>query len=181
MQESAITMTFIMPSEYTAETLPQPVDEWIKIENVGEYTVAVIKFTWSLTEARADKFERKLRDLCERDKVRLASTRVVAGYNPPWAIPFLRTNEVQIPVVEESSCDYLDKGSFNFCTCDTSPNFRAFKVQLKYASDRTSPYKPSCSLMSATPRSSSIRAPNSASRGSILKWHPRFRQLRYRE
>lgn len=38
--------------------------------------------------------------LLKADGVAVAGPWVYAGYNPPWTVPFLRTNEIHVPVVD---------------------------------------------------------------------------------
>ena len=91
------TMTFSMPSKFTLETLPEPIDERIKIEKVEEKLIAAINFSGRWNESILEKNTNKLKEWMKNfQEYQLASTPMFAGYNPPWTLPFLRRNEMLI-------------------------------------------------------------------------------------
>jgi len=92
---------FIMPAEYTMETLPKPVDKHISILQKPSYKVAVARFSGFATEGALESNEKDLLRWMT-DKALKAGTDipVYAFYNPPWTLPFLRRNEVMIPVAD---------------------------------------------------------------------------------
>jgi len=91
------TMTFSMPSKFTLETLPVPIDERIKIEKVEEKLVAALTFSgfWNETK-NAQKGLELTEWLKSYKEYQLTSPPMFAGYNPPWTLPFLRRNEMLI-------------------------------------------------------------------------------------
>lgn len=99
MQQNSdsFTMTFSMPSEFTMENLPEPIDERIKFEQVPTKIVASYQFTWLLSKERNEKKVAELREWLKKHPNYTAELNYsYAGYNPPWTIPFLRRNEVHI-------------------------------------------------------------------------------------
>lgn len=103
-EESTIKMSFVMPSKFTSvDELPVPKDAKVQLEEVPAYKVAVIKFSGSFAEASFKKHEQLLREAVAKDGEYKLSTNpddvIVAGYNPPWCLPWCKTNEVHIPVV----------------------------------------------------------------------------------
>ena len=91
-------MSFIMPAEYTSiAQLPVPLDSSVTLEEVPEYSSAVIQFSGWATVARAAAKETQLRAWCARDGVTLEGAASLAQYNPPWTLLW-RTNEVMINV-----------------------------------------------------------------------------------
>ncbi|PKA52486.1 Heme-binding-like protein [Apostasia shenzhenica] len=97
--EGAVTMQFVLPSKYgRAEEAPRPTDDRVRIKEEGERKYGVVRFSGVATdEVVADKVE-KLRRSLERDGCKVIGEHVLARYNPPWTLPFLRTNEIMIPV-----------------------------------------------------------------------------------
>ncbi|MFT5436636.1 MAG: hypothetical protein ACI840_001284 [Ulvibacter sp.] len=91
-------ISFVMPSEYTIETLPTPNDSRVVIKEVPSRKVAVKRFTWSASESSVKKQEEALLSALGRDGIETVGTINVARYNPPWTIPFMLRNEVQIEV-----------------------------------------------------------------------------------
>lgn len=91
-------MAFVMPSEFSMDTTPLPLDSRVKIEEVPSRLVAVLRFSGSWSEAH---FEEKTKELLrELSNVKMATVGSVFSmlYNPPFTPGFLRKNEVAIEV-----------------------------------------------------------------------------------
>jgi SOUL heme-binding protein len=100
----AWTMTFSMPSKFTLETLPRPIDERIQIERIEEKFIAAIKFSGLWSESKNAEIAEELKEWLKRFKgYQLASPPMFAGYNPPWTLPFLRRNEMLIELKKTES------------------------------------------------------------------------------
>jgi len=91
-------ISFVMPSEYTLETLPIPNDSRVSIKEVPSHKVAVKRFAWSASESAVKAQEEELLAALARDGVEIVGAINVARYNPPWTMPFMLRNEVQIEV-----------------------------------------------------------------------------------
>ena len=89
---------FVMPKQYTLETLPKPNNPQVKLLAVGPQKLAVIRFTGFVSE---EKVQEKTTELMawikSRNEVPLGNPRL-ARYNPPWSIPWMRRNEILIPI-----------------------------------------------------------------------------------
>lgn len=99
-QESAggWRMAFVMPAEYTPESLPLPLDPLIEIRQVTGKKVAVIRYSGSLS---ADIIQQKTEALSQwltQQGIKMLSPARSAAYDPPWTIPALRRNEVHIDI-----------------------------------------------------------------------------------
>jgi len=91
--ESRQTVAFVMPSKYTLETLPRPVNEEVKLRVVEGEKVAVLKFSWWASEVRFMEKRAELEEALKRDGLEAVEFRN-AQYNPPWTPPFMNRNEV---------------------------------------------------------------------------------------
>lgn len=93
-------MSFSMPNKYSLENLPRPVDERIKIVKVPTQTVAVLQYSglFSNIQKRMQKELKLLSWLEDNKKFKQSGKPFYAGYDPPFTIPFLRRNEVLVPV-----------------------------------------------------------------------------------
>ena len=99
---SSYVMSFMMPSKYSIDSLPKPIDSDILFETVPKRQVAVIRYTWTGNAKRNSNKAIELEDwLASLSKYKIQSAAMFAGYNPPWTIPFLRRNEMHIVVVEK--------------------------------------------------------------------------------
>ena len=91
---------FVMPAEFTPETLPVPSDPRITVREVPDQIAAAKTFTGRWTERI---YQEQLADL--RRAVGLASLEIIgpprfARFDPPWTPWFLRHNEVVVPVAD---------------------------------------------------------------------------------
>ncbi len=96
--DDAHVVAFIMPGEYTLDTLPKPKSDRIQIREIPARTVAVIRFSLTGKHAQMLEKENKLREALERDGVEVTGPPTYARYDPPWTVPVLRRNEVMLPV-----------------------------------------------------------------------------------
>ena len=96
--KQAWRMVFVLPAKYNSEKAPPPVDSNVVVKTVGEKRFAVVRFSGLLSEKKFDKNTEKLKDWIKGKGYRPLSKPLLAGYNPPWTLPFLRRNEVLIEV-----------------------------------------------------------------------------------
>lgn len=92
-------MAFVLPKSFSAATAPVPTDERIKVEDVAARHVAVHTFSGLATESSAAKKAAMLQDSLEKAGYTIKDTGYeLARYNPPFTLPFLRTNEIWFSV-----------------------------------------------------------------------------------
>ncbi|WP_455196961.1 SOUL family heme-binding protein [Kaarinaea lacus] len=98
--EGAWKMSFSMPSEYTMQSLPKPLDPQVSLVKVPATKFAVIRFSGSFDdlEKRRSKSEELSKWLATQPQYKKMSEPVFAGYDPPFTLPFLRRNEVMIEI-----------------------------------------------------------------------------------
>lgn len=92
------TISFVLPSKYTLETLPAPNNSNVLLTEVPTRTVAVLRFNWYATESRVDKKQARLEELIVKDGLVANGAIQVAQYNPPFSMPLIRRNEIIIPI-----------------------------------------------------------------------------------
>ena len=97
------SITFLMPSQYTMQTLPAPVDERVYLREVTERLMAAITYSGTWSRKRYELHKEKLLDWMRDKQLEQAGEPVYARYNPPFTLWFLRRNEVLIPVRENES------------------------------------------------------------------------------
>ncbi len=99
-RESSVsrTVAFVLPSEYTIETLPTPTSERVILREVPGMKYAVRRFTWWPSEARIEQHTQTLLAKLEQDGYQVAGSATTAYYNTPWSAPFLLRNEILIPI-----------------------------------------------------------------------------------
>jgi hypothetical protein len=89
-------ITFLMPSKYTLETLPQPTDTRIRLRTEEMSSVAAIRYSGFWSRSRYDDHEHKLREWIDQRGLEPISEPVWARYDPPFMPWFLRRNEILI-------------------------------------------------------------------------------------
>jgi hypothetical protein len=91
-------MAFVMPSELTLETTPEPLDNHVKIEQLPARTMAVLRFSGSWSENHFEAKTRELLDDLSKAKIKTIGGVFAMLYNPPFIPSFLRRNEVAVEV-----------------------------------------------------------------------------------
>ena len=94
--EGSTTMSFVMPSQYSMETLPQPVNEQVIIEEVPEADYAVLRFSGLTPENRVLAHYQILLQALEEQGLNHAESYTLSQYNPPWTPWFMRRNEIWV-------------------------------------------------------------------------------------
>ena len=96
------TMAFSMPSKYTMDTLPKPVDDRVTLVEVPERTVAVVRFSGSFNDSdnRAVSLGQLTQWLNDQSKYKTVGQPFFAGYDPAFTLPFLRRNEVLVEITQ---------------------------------------------------------------------------------
>lgn len=89
---------FVMPSKYTMETLPKPVNSKVALIEVPATRFAVIRFSGFAGQDSLDAHEAELRAFMAERGLTATSEPQYAFYNAPWTLPFMRRNEVMIEV-----------------------------------------------------------------------------------
>lgn len=99
----AWTIGFVMPAEYTLATLPLPKDPRVTIREVAGRRVAVVVYSGLSGENEVRSQTTALQAWMNRMGLAAAGSPVVARYDPPWTLPMLRRNEIQIEVAPQAS------------------------------------------------------------------------------
>lgn len=89
---------FIMPKKYDLETLPKPHSEKIRLVSFPAKRFAVIRFSGLVSDENIKQHTEELRNYCLAEKLLLIGDILLAFYNPPWTLPFLRRNEIMIEI-----------------------------------------------------------------------------------
>ena len=89
---------FMMEQSYTEDTLPAPVDESVRLVAVSAGYVAVREFRGGRSERRFRGAESTLTQALARDGIEVTGPAQLAVYSGPLTPPFLKRNEVLVPV-----------------------------------------------------------------------------------
>ncbi len=89
---------FTMPSKYTMDTIPKPVDPRVLLKIIPSKKVAVLRYSGFWSEEKYKEKLAMLRKNLLEDKIKTMGEPVFARYNPPFQLWFLRRNEIWIEV-----------------------------------------------------------------------------------
>ena len=93
-----MTMSFVVPSKYTLDSLPIPHNDRVQLVEVLGYKVAVYQFTRWTPEKRVTRLTEQLREKLQRDDLPSDGIDQLMRYNPPFTAPFMRRNEIVINI-----------------------------------------------------------------------------------
>jgi len=91
-------LKFVLPASLAIETAPQPTDPRLTLKHTPEKLVAAISYSGLWSENAYQEQVTQLQSWLASKQYKSTSLPSFAGYDPPWALPFLRRNEVLIDV-----------------------------------------------------------------------------------
>jgi len=91
-------IAFVMPSEYTLDTLPQPLDPKVLLKEIPPRRMAAITYSGTWSKRRYEEKKALLELFIKKQGLKRIGEPVFARYNPPFMPWFMRRNEVLIPV-----------------------------------------------------------------------------------
>ena len=90
------TVSFVMPAEYTMESIPKPINSQVQLRQIPAVKKAVISFTGFYNAQKVADKTLELEQWMKARNLHPSGAPNFARYNPPWTLPFLRRNEVMI-------------------------------------------------------------------------------------
>jgi SOUL heme-binding protein len=97
INDSASTMSFVMPSVYNQENLPKPNDANVTIKKIPDEYVAAIKFGGYASESDIKLNTEKLETALKAASISYYGNFRFLGYNAPYQL-FSRRNEIIVSV-----------------------------------------------------------------------------------
>jgi len=98
MADNQWRITFMMPSEYSLDDLPKPLDTRVTLKQEPGRLVAALKYSGTWSQSRYEEKKVILEDFIARRGLNPVGEPIWARYDPPFKPWFLRRNEVLIPV-----------------------------------------------------------------------------------
>ena len=96
--EGKYVVSFMMPSKYTMETLPEPLDANVKLRTTPAYKAAAFRYSGSWSQKRYLEHRNLLNNFIKRKGLKIIGEDIFARYDPPFQLWFIRRNEVLFPV-----------------------------------------------------------------------------------
>lgn len=96
--ESGWAVSFMMPAEYTIDTLPRPSDERVRLREIPAHHMASVRYSGRWTDSNYQEHLAELKAWVEARGLVITGEPVWARYNGPFTPWFLRRNEILLPV-----------------------------------------------------------------------------------
>ncbi len=96
--EQGEVVAFMLPSKYTLATAPKPTDPRVRVREVPERLMAVVRYSGRWTDKNYEERKRVLLAGLERVDAESIGEVQSALYDAPYMPPFMRRNEVMIEV-----------------------------------------------------------------------------------
>ncbi len=85
---------FMMPSSYSLDTLPRPLDDKISLLTEDAKKTVAIRFSGTWGKRNLEKHKKKLLEYVRKENIAVRGEAIYAFYNAPFMPPFLRRNEI---------------------------------------------------------------------------------------
>ena len=96
--ENKWIISFLMPSKYTMETIPEPLDQDVTLREINPRIIAAFRYSGSWSKKRYEANKARLEKFISDKQLKVIGEPIFARYDPPFQLWFLRRNEVLIPV-----------------------------------------------------------------------------------
>lgn len=87
---------FVMPAGQSVEMLPKPNNADVKLITMPKKEYVVIRFAGLNTDSNMQRHLEHLLAYVKENKLQTIGNPIMAYYNPPWILPFLRRNEIML-------------------------------------------------------------------------------------
>ena len=96
--EGNYVVSFLMPSKYTMETLPEPLDPNVRLRALPARKMAAMRYSGSWSRKKYEAKKALLKEFIQKKGLTVTGPDIFARYDPPFQLPFLRRNEVLFEV-----------------------------------------------------------------------------------
>ena len=93
-----VSTEFVMPTNYSEDTLPKPANPRVKIKKTERKLTASVTFSGTTSAKKIREHQKQLLAWIENKNMKPLGNFRLARYNPPFVPPFLRRNEILIDI-----------------------------------------------------------------------------------
>jgi len=93
---------FILPGDYSLQSLPKPRDPRIQLATLPPTRFAVVRFSGLARDPDVARSTADLKAFVESHHLKASGPAELARYNPPWIPWFMRRNEIWVPLAPAS-------------------------------------------------------------------------------
>jgi hypothetical protein len=92
------SVSFLMPSKYTMESLPEPLNSNVRLREIPAQKIAAVRYSGSWSKKKYEAQKILLEEFIKNKGLRIIGEDIFARYDPPFQLWFLKRNEVLFPV-----------------------------------------------------------------------------------
>jgi hypothetical protein len=89
---------FVMPSQYTLNTIPKPNNKAVSLREVPEKYVVVLKYSGFNTASKVQRLSDEAIAWSNTKGMKILGLPQLARYDPPWTLPMFRRNEIMVEI-----------------------------------------------------------------------------------
>ena len=97
INDKGSSMSFVMPSQYTLDKLPRPVDSRVELHESAAVYMAAIEFGGYANDEKIKQYADRLLEALNRNGIKTIGNPTFLGYNAPYEL-IGRKNEVVIAI-----------------------------------------------------------------------------------
>ena len=101
LSDSGSSISFVMPSQYRKDELPEPNSDQVKIVSQSPVLLAVLQFKGFASEQKIIQYRDQLLGILKTNNIKVKSDLFYMGYNAPWDV-VNRRNEVAFQIEKDS-------------------------------------------------------------------------------
>lgn len=98
LEDDAWKVRFVMPADFNLKTLPKPNNPDISFITLPKKKYVVIKFSGGSSDENLKSHLNELLAYISNHKIETTGQPIMAFYNPPWILPWLRRNEIMFEI-----------------------------------------------------------------------------------
>jgi len=89
---------FVMPSQYTLNTIPKPKNKAVNLREVPEKYVLVLTYSGFNSAAKVQRLSDEALAWSNANGMKVIGSPQLAKYDPPWTLPMFRRNEIMVDI-----------------------------------------------------------------------------------
>ncbi len=97
-QQQAWTIRFVMPRDFSLAKAPKPDDQSIRMHETPATRFAVLRYSGLAGDDTVEAKTRELQSILKARGLEATGAPLLAFYDPPWTLWFMRRNEIMIPI-----------------------------------------------------------------------------------
>jgi hypothetical protein len=91
-------ISFVMPSQYTMDTIPKPKNNAVRLKEIPSKYFAVHTYSGFNNLARVQSKTDETLAWAGQRSLKMIATPQISRYDPPWTLPIFRRNEIMVEI-----------------------------------------------------------------------------------